>query len=301
MSVVALETDRGQAEAIRHACALAGTTVTIVESGADLSQAIEAHRPGLVLLPWLVTAVDEATLVEFLRTAPQHAHVEVLMTPALSAPRDQSEQRGWLRRTSRRGAGDSNVADETAGFAERIRWSLEIANERHVLSGYRVPATSTAPPSLIRALNDVMENGHELTGLQLSDANRRLLQKLDDDRRLYRRFPVQELQGLRGARIKYGPDVALIDVSAGGALLESESRLYPETEAILELARGEDKIAVPFRVLRSQFTALGGSPRYRGACEFKSLLDLSELLEEAAMIPAALALVPARVQSLNAW
>jgi hypothetical protein len=255
-----------------------------------------------VLLPWLVTAVDEAALVEFLRTAPQHAHVEVLMTPALSALRGQNEQRGWLRRAARRGASDLNIGVQTAGFAERIKWSLEIANERHVLSGDTGPAVSTAPPSLVRALKDVMaENGHELTALQLSDANTRMLQKLEDDRRVYRRFSVHELQALRGARIKYGPNVALIDVSAGGALLESESRLYPESEAILELARGEDKIVVPFRVLRSQFTALGGSPRYRGACEFKSLLDVSELLEEVAMVPAALALAPARLQMSNAW
>jgi hypothetical protein len=300
MSVVALETDRNQAEAIRHACAVAGTSVTLVESGCDLLPAIEAHRPGLVLLPWLAAAVDEAALVEFLRTSPQHAHVEVLMTPALTPLRGQPEPRGWLRRASRRDAGDSDIGAETAAFAERIKWSLEVANHRHVLSGYNAPG---APSSLIRTLNEVMaEKGAEVTGLQLSDANSRLLQKLDDDRRLYRRFPVHELQALRGARIKYGPNVALIDVSAGGALLESESRLYPDSEALLELARGDDKIVVPFRVLRSQFTVLGGSPRYRGACAFKSLLNVSDLLDGVEFMPAAAGLVPAaRLQMCNAW
>ena len=90
MSVLALETNREQADAIRQACGLAGTSVSVVESAADLLAALRAHPPSLVLLPPLVSAADEAAVIDMLRSSPQYGHIEVLVTPTLApapAPR----------------------------------------------------------------------------------------------------------------------------------------------------------------------------------------------------------------------
>jgi hypothetical protein len=147
--------------------------------------------------------------------------------------------------------------------------------------------------------------------LELQDATNRLLKKLNrrsgSDRRQHRRFAASELPGLRSARIKFGPDVALVDVSAGGALLETDARLHPDSEALLELVGSAGEAVVPFRVLRCQIAGLNGSPRYLGACVFTQPLDLDELAWAAAGAEGlearmpALTLVPARVAARNAW
>jgi hypothetical protein len=103
------------------------------------------------------------------------------------------------------------------------------------------------------------------------------------DRREHRRFSGHELSGLRSARlrsssIKLGPLVSVVDVSAGGALVETEARLRPESEAVLELLGNLGSIVVPFRVLRWHVTLFDRPFRYRGACVFTQPLDLTDLL-----------------------
>jgi hypothetical protein len=114
---------------------------------------------------------------------------------------------------------------------------------------------------------------------------------VDLDRRRFRRFRASELRGFRSARIKFGPLVGLVDVSAGGVLLESNDRLEPESEAMLELVGESRNAVVPARVLRCQVAGVGEELRYRGACAFKEPVDLDRLFVEPT--PGGL-LVPAR-------
>ncbi len=169
-----------------------------------------------------------------------------------------------------------------------------------------------ASPSLLHLLEGLNDQPvPDAQDLELADATSRLLKKLSQtsasDRRQYRRFAASELPGLRSARIKFGPNVALLDVSAGGALLETDARLQPDSEALLELVSSAGEAVVPFRVVRCQITALNGSPRYLGACAFKEPLDLDDLAWAAEGPPAlearapALTLVPPRVAVRNAW
>jgi hypothetical protein len=168
------------------------------------------------------------------------------------------------------------------------------------------------PPSLLQLLEGLNDQPvPDAQDLELADATSRLLKKLSQtsasDRRQYRRFAASELPGLRSARIKFGPNVALLDVSAGGALLETDARLQPDSEALLELIGSAGQAVVPFRVVRCHITALHGSPRYLGACAFKEPLDLEDLAWTAEGLPArdsnvpALTLVPPRLAVRNAW
>jgi hypothetical protein len=179
-----------------------------------------------------------------------------------------------------------------------------VQSERHV--------TASAPQSLLRLLedSDSMHVRHP-EDLELQDATNRLLKKLGQasasDRRQHRRFAASELPGLRSARIKFGPSVAVVDVSAGGALLETDARLPPDSEALLELFGSAGQTVVPFRVLRCSAAGLQGGPRYLGACAFKQPLDLDELAWAAAggagldAQAPSLALVRGRVTVRNAW
>jgi uncharacterized protein DUF6982 len=99
----------------------------------------------------------------------------------------------------------------------------------------------------------------------------------ESDRRAHPRLSAGELGWFRTARIKNGPRVTLIDLSVGGALLESDNRLCPGSVHALELT-GSSQIVVPLRVVRSQIASLREGALYRGACAFKRPLELPDLL-----------------------
>lgn len=88
------------------------------------------------------------------------------------------------------------------------------------------------------------------------------------DRRRTRRRTIEE-HGIVSARVRPGRDVALIDVSAGGALIESAHRLLPGTIIELRLAMGERCTSVRGCVLRCAVARLRPtSVWYRGAIGF---------------------------------
>jgi hypothetical protein len=96
------------------------------------------------------------------------------------------------------------------------------------------------------------------------------------DRRTHARLAPSELAWIREVRLKYGPRVALIDLSPGGALLQTDVRLRPGTDLVIEIV-GPRVEAVPFRVLRSELARISGQGAiYQGACEFKRPLDLTK-------------------------
>lgn len=100
------------------------------------------------------------------------------------------------------------------------------------------------------------------------------------DRREYARLTPAELS----ARFKYGEAVKLVDVSAGGALLETTRILKPDTDLVLEIldARTSKVAHVISRVLRSQVAGIDGVIRYRGACRFKRPLSHPTLVAQPA-------------------
>jgi hypothetical protein len=113
--------------------------------------------------------------------------------------------------------------------------------------------------------------------------------RAESDRRAHPRLSAGELGGLRTARIKNGPRVTLIDLSVGGVLLESDSRLCPGSVLALELV-GSSQIVVPLRVVRSQIASLREGALYRGACAFRRPLDLPDLLRQSSTMTAPLPL-----------
>ncbi|HMF59971.1 MAG TPA: hypothetical protein VK595_06350 [Vicinamibacterales bacterium] len=95
------------------------------------------------------------------------------------------------------------------------------------------------------------------------------------DRRTHRRLAPSELAWIREVRLKFGPKVSLIDLSTGGALLQTDVRLRPGSDLVIEIV-GSRIEAVPFRVLRSELARISNQGAiYQGACEFKRPLDLA--------------------------
>jgi hypothetical protein len=108
---------------------------------------------------------------------------------------------------------------------------------------------------------------------------------LATDRRRTRRHYGDAEHGIVAARVRPGHDAALIDVSAGGALLETAYRLLPGTMVELYLCTRDARAAVRGRVLRCVVAAVGASALcYRGAIGFDR--DLTWLADDEAQVGA---------------
>jgi hypothetical protein len=97
-----------------------------------------------------------------------------------------------------------------------------------------------------------------------------------DDRRIHTRHTLADLTWLNEARLKYGPPVALIDLSAGGAQIELAShRLQPGTTVIFEVRGRKRALSIPASVLRAHIAGLRPHTTYRAALVFKGAFDLA--------------------------
>lgn len=108
------------------------------------------------------------------------------------------------------------------------------------------------------------------------------------DRRSQVRLSKEDASWLRGARLKYGPEVRVIDVSTGGILVESDA-LEPGASIVFELSGPKGTVLVPSRVLRNRAITNGPKPRYHVACEFKrplSIETLAAVAKEQKSVPA---------------
>lgn len=98
------------------------------------------------------------------------------------------------------------------------------------------------------------------------------------ERRLYVRRREFELDWIRTARLPSAGAVSLVDLSAGGALIDSHVPLRPGAVLSLGiLGRGIEE-SVTLQVLRSHVAALrADGARFRSACEFARPLELPGL------------------------
>lgn len=89
------------------------------------------------------------------------------------------------------------------------------------------------------------------------------------ERRAFPRLPASELPFLKSVKLLAGPEVRLIDVSRGGAQLESDTPLPPGTRVCLRLVTTDTTLLIDGRVLRSRVSCLQpGLVRYRSAVAF---------------------------------
>lgn len=90
-----------------------------------------------------------------------------------------------------------------------------------------------------------------------------------DERRASPRLPPSAIPSLKGVKLVAGPEVRLVNISRGGALIESEARLSPGSNLCLRLVTAESVYLLKGHVLRSKVASLaGGGLRYQSAVSF---------------------------------
>lgn len=96
--------------------------------------------------------------------------------------------------------------------------------------------------------------------------------KRPDRRRARRRQTIHD-HGIVSARVRPGREASLLDVSAGGALVETTYRLLPGSPIELHVATNERRVSVRGGVLRSAVVAVQATGIcYRSAIGFDHLL-----------------------------
>jgi hypothetical protein len=138
------------------------------------------------------------------------------------------------------------------------------------------------------SLEDVLETVPEQVRREADERSR----ASGADRRVHRRHPASDVSWLRTLRLKQGPEVKLVDISAGGALIDTRVQLKPGSEVTLQLTSGGQVVELLSEVIRCRLEAIDGSRAlYRGACEFDRPIALDALAQ--APVAAAPTLVAA--------
>jgi hypothetical protein len=88
------------------------------------------------------------------------------------------------------------------------------------------------------------------------------------ERRTSPRLPPTAFPALKSACLSSGSEVTLINISKGGALLESVDRLAPSTRISLRVITTEGILILQGKILRCMISHLNGGLRYRSAVAF---------------------------------
>jgi len=102
------------------------------------------------------------------------------------------------------------------------------------------------------------------------------------DRRAHPRCTPAELPWVREVRLKYGPRAVLINLSEGGAQVETEGyRLTPGSNVVVEISGDTGESPIPSRVVRCQVVGIAPHLTYRSGLEFKRSLVLPAIVAAA--------------------
>jgi hypothetical protein len=108
----------------------------------------------------------------------------------------------------------------------------------------------------------------------------RLDRSPDSDRRAHERLTPGELDWLKSVRLKTGAPVSVIDLSAGGALIETSAALRPGSTTTMTIAGRGVLETASLRVLRCEVASLARGLVYRGGCEFDRLIAFPHLCRD---------------------
>jgi hypothetical protein len=281
--------------------------VEVVASTEGAMRCIGRQLPDVVLTSSFLPPSDEAALTEHLKSLPAAAHVQVIITPHFidsqeAARPSRSPMFGLrARRPSQvRPACDPDTfIRQIEDYIQQAQTHARLANDQEfcaVLDTAPELSIASGKPEtrLVKAVPadvEAVERTLRPPTTELGRGNAR-------DRRRETRRQRQDLPRLWSARLSSGTELALVDLSKSGILVETTSRMTLGSTLDLQFVGQNTDISIPARVLRSDIAKVDGlGVKYRVAAQFKRDLDLLDYLTGASdshTTPAALADVLAR-------
>jgi PilZ domain len=97
------------------------------------------------------------------------------------------------------------------------------------------------------------------------------------ERRAWKRVLALTMEGMERARLRPGRTAHIVDLSSGGALIETDWRLLPGVRVEMQVGDPVPLFRVAGRILRCQVALLDRERiRYRGALMFEKQLPFGE-------------------------
>jgi hypothetical protein len=108
-------------------------------------------------------------------------------------------------------------------------------------------------------------------------------------RRKWPRYAPEGLPSLKGITLNQGNQAHVVDISCGGALIETDLRLCPQAKVGFKVLTTDGAFRITGSVLRSSIKALKRTPIYRCAITFNNPLTMLDYLDPAKAELAGLA------------
>lgn len=90
------------------------------------------------------------------------------------------------------------------------------------------------------------------------------------ERRAFARIPARTMDGMEQARLRPGRSAHVVDLSSGGALIETDWRLLPGARVEMQIGEPAAQLQVTGRILRCHVARLARERvTYRGALKFE--------------------------------
>jgi CheY-like chemotaxis protein len=280
----------------------------IVKSVPDALRRLGERIPDVVLTSTFLPPADEVPLTAHLNQTPAAAHVQLITLPYFIDSEDRSTSEnpsGRLVSFLRRREGLARPRCDVRTLRQQIEEylskarAIQLDQSSRAICVFRATSTQspemhltrvTASPSASRAL--VPENGL---------VHPRAIPGMPADRRRARRHRAGELPWLCDVKLPGIPRASLIDISSGGVLLETTSRILQGSTIELELlGRDDTNRCVLARIVRNQVAAVDGlAVSYHVAAAFSREIDLHgpQAPSTSSLTPKALAHVLTRVLS----
>jgi CheY-like chemotaxis protein len=274
------------------------TELRIVDSVAAAIALIDEKAPDLIVAPALISPHDEVRLMDHLRQL--EPWIQLMTVPALDmladAPKDESRGlRGWLARKPQTLGPQYDRAMVGAQVADGLARAHAARKEYATVLAYRAELEEIAKSrgtalSVITSIDADLRNA---TSDELRQATEVFKDANGNERRAARRRPQNDLPWLSKVKFGTGFDVALVNISTSGALLESGSKFTPGTTTELHLTGNGADMVVPVRVIRSEIARIDAlGVKYHAAAAFDKEIDLGgprRVAAEPSTPPEALA------------
>ena len=262
--------------------------LVVVASVRAAITSIAEHAPDLILAPTLLSPPDEAELLLHMKQLDTAPYIQMLTVPALDmlvdAPAEQTPRRSVFGPVFNRRPLSLGLQYDRGMVAAQIVDGLARARELRIeyaaMLAYNEAAEHTARHVVLaRSGHEVLDASGALLDQQLSEHAR-------DERRVALRKGRGDVPWLSGIKLKWGPELQLVNISSTGLLVETGSKFAPGSTTELHLSGPETNLVVPVRFIRSDVARIDGrGVRYHAAAAFARELDLTGPRRDAPATP----------------